>query len=107
MAGDGHSGAIYWEGFDSHRVKMHELSKYAPVEVGDTIVSTGFSHFFPEDITIGYVEQLEVDEPTSSLKLVLGLAADMSRLQDVLLIKNIDIYELNALEEEANSLFQP
>ena len=55
LAGDGHSGSIYWEGFDAHRVKMHELSKYAPVEVGDTIVSTGYSHFFPEDITIGYI----------------------------------------------------
>ncbi|MBR2049142.1 MAG: rod shape-determining protein MreC [Rikenellaceae bacterium] len=106
LAGDGHSGSIYWEGFDSHRVKMHELSKYAPVEVGDTIVSTGYSHFFPEDITIGYVERMEVDEPTSSFKLELRLAADMTRLQDVLLIKNIDIYELNALEAEADSLFR-
>lgn len=106
LAGDGHSGSIYWEGFDSHRVKMHELSKYALVEVGDTIVSTGFSHFFPEDITIGYVERMEVDEPTSSFKLELRLAADMTRLQDVLLIKNIDIYELNALEAEADSLFR-
>lgn len=105
LAGDGYSGSIYWDGFDSHRVKMHELSKYAPIEVGDTIVSTGFSHFFPEDITIGYVEQMEVDEPTSSLKLELRLAADMTRLQDVLLIKNIDIYELTALEAEAEALF--
>jgi hypothetical protein len=46
-----------------------------------------------------------VDEPTSSLKLELRLAADMGRLQDVLLIKNIDIYELNALEAEAKELF--
>lgn len=106
LAGDGHSGSIYWEGFDAHRVKMHELSKYAPVEVGDTIVSTGYSHFFPEDITIGYIERLEVDEPTSSFKVDLRLAADMTRLNDVLLIKNFDIYELTALEAEADSLFR-
>ena len=106
LAGDGHSGSIYWEGFDAHRVKMHELSKYAPVEVGDTIVSTGYSHFFPEDITIGYIEHLEVDEPTSSFKVDLRLAADMTRLNDVLLIKNFDIYELTALEAEADSLFR-
>ena len=49
---------------------------------------------------------MEVDEPTSSFKLELRLAADMTRLQDVLLIKNIDIYELNALEAEADSLFR-
>ncbi|MBQ2413335.1 MAG: rod shape-determining protein MreC [Rikenellaceae bacterium] len=106
LAGDGHSGSIYWDGFDVHRVKMHELSKYAPVEVGDTIVSTGYSHFFPEDITIGYIEHLEVDEPTSSFKVELRLAADMTRLNDVVLIKNFDIYELTALEAEANSLFR-
>ena len=106
LAGDGHSGSIYWDGFNAHRVKMHELSKYAPIEVGDTIVSTGYSHFFPEDITIGYVEQMQVDEPTSSYNLELRLAADMTRLSDVLLIQNIDIYELNALEAQADSLFR-
>lgn len=106
LAGDGHSGSIYWDGFNAHRVKMHELSKYAPIEVGDTIVSTGYSHFFPEDITIGYVEQMQIDEPTSSYNLELRLAADMTRLSDVLLIQNIDIYELNALEAQADSLFR-
>lgn len=106
LAGDGHSGSIYWDGFNAHRVKMRELSKYAPIEVGDTIVSTGYSHFFPEDITIGYIEQMQVDEPTSSYNLELRLAADMTRLHDVLLIQNIDIYELNALEAQADSLFR-
>lgn len=106
LAGDGHSGSIYWDGRDAHRVQMRELSKYAPVDAGDTVVSTGFSHFFPEDVRIGYVERFEVDEPTSSLNLTLRLAADMSRLKDVLLVKNIDLYEIRALEAEADSLYR-
>lgn len=106
LAGDGHSGSIYWNGSNAHRIQMRELSKYAPVEVGDTVVSTGFSHFFPEGVCIGYVEAIEEDEPTSSLNLTLRLAADMSRLKDVLLVKNIDLYEIQALEAEADSLYR-
>ena len=106
LAGDGHSGSIYWDGKSTEKVQMHELSKYAAVEVGDTVVSTGYSHFFPEDVAIGYVTSVSADETTSSYDLELRLAADMTRLYDVVLIKNVDLYELEALEAEADSIYQ-
>lgn len=106
LAGDGHSGSIYWDGKSTENVQMHELSKYAAVEVGDTVVSTGYSHFFPEDVAIGYVTSVSADQTTSSYDLELRLAADMTRLNDVVLIKNIDLYELEALEAEADSIYQ-
>ncbi len=106
LAGDGHSGSIYWDGKSTEKVQMHELSKYAAVEVGDTVVSTGYSHFFPEDVAIGYVTSVSADQTTSSYDLELRLAADMTRLNDVVLIKNVDLYELEALEAEADSIYQ-
>lgn len=106
LAGDGHSGSIYWDGKSTENVQMHELSKYAAVEVGDTVVSTGYSHFFPEDVAIGYVTSVSADQTTSSYDLELRLAADMTRLNDVVLIKNVDLYELEALEAEADSIYQ-
>ena len=106
LAGDGHSGSIYWDGKSTEKIQMHELSKYAAVEVGDTVVSTGYSHFFPEDVAIGYVTSVSADQTTSSYDLELRLAADMTRLNDVVLIKNVDLYELEALEAEADSIYQ-
>ena len=106
LAGDGHSGSIYWDGKSTENVQMHELSKYAAVEVGDTVVSTGYSLCFPEDVAIGYVTSVSADQTTSSYDLELRLAADMTRLNDVVLIKNVDLYELEALEAEADSIYQ-
>lgn len=91
---DGHFGSIYWDGRDRRRMHMNELSKYADIHVGDTVVSTGYSYFFPPDVPIGVVERFEADEATSTYNVTLRLAADMSSLGDVLLVKNRDFYEM-------------
>ena len=87
------------DGFDAEHVRMRDLSKYAAVERGDTIVSTSFSRYFPAGILIGTVEEFELNETRTAYDVRIRLAADMTALHDVVLVKNQDYNEQRQLEE--------
>lgn len=107
VVGDGHYGAIHWDGFDAGYVSMSDLSKYAQIERGDTIVSTNISNYFPAGIRIGTVESFELNETRTAYNVRVRLAADMTALHDVILIKNQDLNELHLLNASVQDKSSP
>jgi rod shape-determining protein MreC len=99
LRGDEHFGSITWDGHSPHRVQMTELTKYSEFEIGDEVVASGLSHYFPEGVRIGYVESRTENENHTSLDVELRLAADMTRLSNVVLIENNNIVEITSLEK--------
>ena len=71
----------------------------AAVERGDTIVSTSFSRYFPAGILIGTVEEFELNETRTAYTVRVRLAAEMSRLNEVVLVGNRDFYEIRNLQQ--------
>ncbi len=100
IAGDNYYGSIRWEGGDRHRVTMSELSKYADIRIGAEVVSTGFSDYFPAEVLIGWVENFELDDTQMAYDVVIRLAADLSGVQDVILLHNNDLDEIRMLEQQ-------
>lgn len=49
-------GSLKWSGEDYRYANMIQVPKHVPVRRGDTIVTSGYSDFFPEGILIGTVE---------------------------------------------------
>ena len=88
IVGDEHFGSITWNGRSPHKVQMSELTKYAEFEVGAPVVSSGLSHIFPEGVKIGYVESFSENENQTSYDVVVRLAADMTKVSNVLVISN-------------------
>lgn len=84
---------------DPHVVVLGELSKYADPQPGDEVVTTGFSQYFPEDVLIGEVESAELNETRTAYTVRVRLAAEMSRLTDVVLVGNRDLYEIRELQQ--------
>ena len=99
LAGSDYFGSIYWDGVDPHVVVLGELSKYADPQPGDEVVTTGFSQYFPEDVLIGEVESAELNETRTAYTVRVRLAAEMSRLTDVVLVGNRDLYEIRELQQ--------
>ncbi len=99
-------GSIRWEGGDYRYVTMHELSKYADIHVGDEVISTGFSDYFPADIPIGEVESFELNETGTYYTVRVRLAADMSSLSNVILARNPNSQELKGLEAKLKKRYQ-
>ena len=101
IAGDEHFGSISWDGTSPHRVQLSELTKYSEFEEGDEVVAAGLSHIFPEGIRIGYVESRKENSNLTSYDVEVRLAADMTRLSNVILIENTSYAEITNLEQSA------
>ena len=65
---------------------MTDIPEHAPVEIGDTVVTSGASAFFPEGITVGFVEALEPDRNGGFYNIGVQLAVDFNALYDVQVI---------------------
>ena len=101
IVGDDHFGSITWNGRSPHKVQMSELTKYAEFEVGAPVVSSGLSHIFPEGVKIGVVESFSENDNQTSFDVVVRLAADMTKVSNVLVISNNGYIEATELEEAA------
>lgn len=95
----GYFGSIRWNGIYSDELTLEDIPKYAQITIGDTIVTTDFSSRFPENIKIGTVKEFELTGGIN-YKATIKLFTDMSKLYNVVLIKNKDIEERNALESK-------
>lgn len=98
LASDGSPGSVHWSGGDPTTVDFDEVSKYADIEEGEAVTTTGFSHYFPPDLTIGTVESFGLNKAQTTFDVRVRLAADMARLGNVLLVSNTAAGEIRALE---------
>ena len=102
LARDGSNGSVVWGGGDLRFVDFVEVSKYADVQSGDMIHAAGFSQIFPKEAVIGHVETTELANNGASYNCKVRLAADMSRLYNVILVRNNNFGELQQLENSTN-----
>ncbi len=80
-------------------VILGELSNYADPKPGQEVVTTGFSQYFPADVLIGWVESASLNETRTAYTVRVRLAAEMSRLNEVVLVGNRDFYEIRNLQQ--------
>lgn len=95
-----HFGSISWDAVDKNHITLSEIPKYAPIEKGDTIVTTSYSFIFPAGIEIGTVEEFEQVDNTASYEVKVHLSTDFTSLRNVILVKNNDAAEQMYLEQE-------
>ncbi len=92
-------GSLAWDGGDYRRVRLENIPHYANFAEGDTIVST-ISYRFPPDRVIGYVEEFKPTEDRMNSYMMVRLAADLSRLDRVVLVKFMDGEEFDELHSQ-------
>ncbi len=97
IEGGDNYGSIRWQGKDRYHVSMRELSKYESVEVGDKVVSTGFSQIFPRGVTIGHVASFSYNEMHTAYNVEVELAAHLTSLDYVLLVGNRESGEVESM----------
>jgi rod shape-determining protein MreC len=55
------TGSLIWDGKDARKALLEEVPLYIPIEVGDTVVTSGYSSIFPEGIEIGIIRFFQKD----------------------------------------------
>ena len=94
-----HFGSLVWNTEDPNVIQLIDIPRLAPVKIGDTIITGGKSTIFPEGILIGAVIDFELTEDENSQNLNIQLFNDMTNLQHVYIIDNLDSQEIINLEK--------
>lgn len=91
------NGSLVWDGKDPRYAMFEDLPRNVHFEVGDTIVTTGYTSSFPKDVPVGRVAEW-YDRGGSFLSIKIELFADFNRLNDVHVIFNNKLDERNRLQ---------
>jgi rod shape-determining protein MreC len=97
-----HFGSLVWNGKSTGFVQLIDVPRLASVRKGDTIVTGGQSVIFPENIGIGTIENVYIDNKTNYYTLNVKLFNDMTNLGHIYIIKSKDRDELINLEKKEN-----
>lgn len=95
-----HFGTLTWDAKNPALVQLIDIPKIADVLVGDTIVTSGRSSIFPKDIPIGVIENYNLDDAENYYEINVRLFNDMTNLEYVYIIENINKPEITNLLNE-------
>jgi len=93
-------GQLIWNGMSARRATMIDVPEHAVVEVGDSVVTSGSSSYFPEGLHVGVVEEVEMDRNGGFYNLTVSLAVDYSSIYRVQVVENLELEEQQKLEKE-------
>ncbi len=94
-----HFGSLGWNGKSTGFVQLTDIPRLAAIRKGDTIVTGGQSVIFPENINIGTVDRIYIDNQTNYYTLDVKLFNDMTNLGHVYIIKSKNREEIINLEK--------
>lgn len=95
-----HFGTLEWNGIDPKIVQLYDIQDLVNFSIGDTIVTSGYSLIFPENIPIGKVASYRLNDTKDLYIIDVKIFNDMSNLKHVHVIENLDFNELESLNSE-------
>ena len=95
-----HFGSLVWNGKSTGFVQLIDIPRLAAIRKGDTIVTGGQSVIFPENINIGTIDKIYIDNETNYYTLNIKLFNDMTNLGHVYILKSKDREEILRLENK-------
>ncbi len=95
----GEIGVFYWPGNRPDEGEVHDFAKYTVLQKGDSIVTTGYSSYFPEGILIGTISEINNDPGDDFIQVTINLSTQFDRLNYVNVVQNLMLEERKALED--------
>ena len=75
------------QGTSANVCRVSSMSRAADVKIGDLVVTSGLSAFYPPGIPIGSITEVYTDEDTLSQYAYLRPCVEMSKLEEVLVVQ--------------------
>ena len=93
-------GSLVWDGEDPRFAILEELPRHTVFEIGDTVITSGYSAVFPSGVPVGIVDSRVGSAQDNLFQLKVRLFTDFSKLNNVQVVVNYLADEINALEKE-------
>ena len=91
-------GSLVWDGESSNTADLREIPFHIIVNVGDTVVTSGFSNIFPDGIMIGTIKKFDVESGTNFYNIKVELSTNFRTVKFVEVVQNTKRAELIKLE---------
>lgn len=101
---DNSFGSLVWDGDDPRYAVLEELPRHSRFNIGDTIVTSGYSAVFPPGLPVGIVDSHAGSPNDNFYSLRIRLLSDFSTLNNVQVVVNYMADELRALEQPEKAL---
>ena len=101
IVGSEYFGYLKWEYGDSRYAYLKDLPRHAEFNLGDTVVTSGYSTVFPEGIMIGTVDDMADSNDGLSYLLKVKLATDFGKVSEVRVIARTGEHEQKELEQKS------
>ena len=98
--GSEYFGYLKWEYGDARYAYLKDLPRHAEFNLGDTVVTSGYSTVFPEGIMIGTVDDMADSNDGLSYLLKVKLATDFGKVSEVRVIARTGQREQKELEQK-------
>lgn len=93
-------GVLVWDGQSPTHMNLEALPRHAEVNLGDTVITSGYSTIFPEGMLIGIVDSSFMDYNSNFNVARVKLFANMSDLQYIYTVDDLMREERESLEKE-------
>ncbi len=90
-------GSLNWKGEDASIAYVEEIPRHVVYNIGDTIVTSGYSTSFPEGIPVGIILNRVKSQDDSFFTFKVKLMPDFRGLSTVRVIKDIYKQEIDSL----------
>ncbi len=97
-------GSVTWNGNDYRYATLNEIPNHVKLEIGDTVITSGYSAAFPEGISIGTIKKYKLKGGDNFYDIRIMLSTDFKKLSNVYVIKNL--LKDEQMEIEKKSYFE-
>ncbi|MDD2412156.1 MAG: rod shape-determining protein MreC, partial [Bacteroidales bacterium] len=94
---NGYIGTVIWDGKDYRFGKLLDIPYHLEIKVGDTVVTSGYSTVFPENVQIGTVQGVKPNINDNFYDLKVQFFTDFNRISEVYVVKNNFKTEIDSL----------
>jgi len=94
----GYFGTMSWFGKNPLVMDLDDIPKHADLIVGDTLVTSGYSAIFPPGLQLGILRDFKIEPGSNFYTAKVDLDEDISRLNYIYILKNIEKPEILELE---------
>lgn len=100
IMGSEYFGYLKWEHGDSRYAYLKDLPRHAVFNLGDTVVTSGYSTVFPAGVMVGTVDDMSDSHDGLSYLLKVKLATDFGRVSTVRVLARMGQEEQKELEKK-------
>tara|TARA_B100001057_G_scaffold500930_1_gene618927 strand:+ start:9536 stop:10150 length:615 start_codon:yes stop_codon:yes gene_type:complete len=91
-------GSLNWNGIDSDKLQLHDITTINIINVGDTIITGGMSTYFPKDILIGEISDYKIFKQNGYYDIEIKLFDNIGNLNNVYIINNRHKDEIKSIQ---------